>query len=213
MGPAKTKVWNSPFSPQGSTPGGRSRKKEASSSRPAKDLSSFFGSMQTVMARKPSSTNRRGQFTRVYFPDREKRGHVCAHKFLFTIDAQVFQENVAETEVMNSLFAKTKNRFGHARLVDRIRTLRRNADFFDRQANGFGLPVKEFVANAVHADALVALGYGGQEGDHFIVRITKKDVQGHCTVFPATPREHQWNSHGSVAAREGISQAHGVGLA
>lgn len=103
-----------------------------------------------------------GQFTRVYFPDGEKRGHVCKHKFLFTIDAQVFQENIAEADVKNSLFAKTQNRFGHACLVDRIGTLLRNADFFDRQANGFGLPVKEFVADTVHADALVALGHGGQ---------------------------------------------------
>ena len=27
IGPAKAKVWNSPFSPQGSTPGGKSSKK------------------------------------------------------------------------------------------------------------------------------------------------------------------------------------------
>src|SRR5229473_2591994 len=45
IGPSKTKVWNSPFSPQGSTPEGKSRKKEASSSRPAKLRSRTLGSM------------------------------------------------------------------------------------------------------------------------------------------------------------------------
>src|SRR5215471_5102896 len=52
MGPSKTKVWNSPFSPQGSALGGRSWKKEASSSRPAKLGARTFGSMQAATARK-----------------------------------------------------------------------------------------------------------------------------------------------------------------
>src|SRR5215469_9435489 len=58
MGPSKTKVWNSPYSPHGSTPAGKSSKKEASSWRPANDGSSFLGSMQTVTARKPSAMKR-----------------------------------------------------------------------------------------------------------------------------------------------------------
>src|SRR5947209_10334136 len=47
MGPSKTKVWNSPFSPQGSTAGGRSRKNAASSSRPAKLRSRTLGSTRS----------------------------------------------------------------------------------------------------------------------------------------------------------------------
>src|SRR5260370_5609195 len=58
IGPSKTKVWNSPFSPQGSTSIGNSRKKSASNSLPAKDLSSFLGSMQAVLARNPSARKR-----------------------------------------------------------------------------------------------------------------------------------------------------------
>src|SRR5260370_2132705 len=52
IGPSKTKVWNSPFSPQGSAWGGRSRKKESSSSRPAKLGSRTLVSMQAAIALK-----------------------------------------------------------------------------------------------------------------------------------------------------------------
>src|SRR5262249_3867382 len=59
IGPPKTKVWNSPFSPQGSTFSGRSAKNSGVSSRPEKLRSSFLGSMQTAMAWNPSAQNSR----------------------------------------------------------------------------------------------------------------------------------------------------------
>src|SRR5882757_11434933 len=59
MGPSKTKVWNSPFSPQGSTPGGRSAKKDSSSSRPAKVGSRTFESMQMATERNCAAWNSR----------------------------------------------------------------------------------------------------------------------------------------------------------
>ena len=40
-GPLNTKVWNSPFSPQGSTPLGSSRSNAASKSRPAAQAGAF----------------------------------------------------------------------------------------------------------------------------------------------------------------------------
>ena len=41
IGPANTKVWNSPFSPHGSTPGGRASSKSCDSSRPANSAGSI----------------------------------------------------------------------------------------------------------------------------------------------------------------------------
>src|SRR5439155_199756 len=55
-GPAYTKVWNSPFSPHGSTFGGRSRSKSASNSRPANPPRSCAASTHTSTARYPSRT-------------------------------------------------------------------------------------------------------------------------------------------------------------
>src|ERR1039458_7349849 len=55
MGPAYTKEWNSPCSPQGSTSSGRDESNALSNSRPTKDRSSFSVSMQVNFARVPDA--------------------------------------------------------------------------------------------------------------------------------------------------------------
>src|SRR5882762_4355468 len=108
MGPSKTKVWNSPFSPQGSAAGGRSRKKESSSSRPAKLGSRILLSMQAAMARNCCSWKRRinsrvsryQMGKRAVMPRRarfrEKSGHADAGEVFLAVGAEVFEEDVAE---------------------------------------------------------------------------------------------------------------------
>src|SRR3989475_10954823 len=56
-GPAYTNVWNSPFSPHGSTSGGRSCSRPASNSRPANPPASCEESTHTSTARYPIRTN------------------------------------------------------------------------------------------------------------------------------------------------------------
>src|SRR6187200_1917427 len=48
IGPAQAKVWNSPFSAQGSTPAGRSASRPRSKRRPAKVLGNLRGSTQVT---------------------------------------------------------------------------------------------------------------------------------------------------------------------
>jgi 4-amino-4-deoxy-L-arabinose transferase-like glycosyltransferase len=55
-GASQTKVWNSPRSPQGSTPCGRSARRSASNGRPAKLAGSTVGSTQVSTARTPASS-------------------------------------------------------------------------------------------------------------------------------------------------------------
>ena len=55
-GPSHAKLWNSPFSPQGSTPAGRSRSRASSKARPAKLAGSTLGSTQVRAARWPLAT-------------------------------------------------------------------------------------------------------------------------------------------------------------
>src|SRR5690349_19403342 len=55
MGPAVTKVWNSPRSPHGSTDAGGSASNCSSKSRPANDRSSWRGSTQVIVARSPTA--------------------------------------------------------------------------------------------------------------------------------------------------------------
>src|SRR4051794_15686362 len=59
IGPACTKVWNSPFSPQGSPPSGRSASSCASNERPTNDGSSCDGSPDTSTASNPESMKSR----------------------------------------------------------------------------------------------------------------------------------------------------------
>src|ERR1035441_4777956 len=54
IGPSKTKVWNSPFSPQGSTCGGSWLRKSSSMTRPTNDGSSFAGSTHTMAVLNPN---------------------------------------------------------------------------------------------------------------------------------------------------------------
>ena len=55
-GASQTKVWNSPRSPQGSTPSGSSARRSASKGRPAKAAGSTAGSTQVSTARTPASS-------------------------------------------------------------------------------------------------------------------------------------------------------------
>src|ERR1039458_4725798 len=54
-GPSKTKVWNSPRSPQGSTPAGRSASRLLSKNRPANHAKNREGSTQVTTAFTPES--------------------------------------------------------------------------------------------------------------------------------------------------------------
>ena len=53
MGPSVTQVWNSPFSPRGSTAGGRSARKARSKGRAAKVRSRWRPLTLVMMARRP----------------------------------------------------------------------------------------------------------------------------------------------------------------
>jgi len=48
-------------------------------------------------------------------------------------------------------------------LVDRVDTVRRDGDFVKRQVERVRLAVEKFAANAVHGDAVVAFGDGGEK--------------------------------------------------
>ena len=59
----------------------------------------------------------------------------------------------------------------------------------ERQAEGFRLPLKKFAADAVHGDAVVSFGDGGEKGDDFKLVLLEQGVQGHGAVFAAAPAE------------------------
>ena len=191
-------MWNSPFSPQGSTPGGKSAKKDASSSRPAKDgienarIDADGDRAETQPHKFPR------QFTRVALPDGKQRLHANLREIFLAVDAQVFKENIAERHAPHAPREVLRERFLHALFVGCVDALRRNQDRVKRQAERFGLPLEQRAAHAVHADAVVLFGNGReQRGDAAVARRPQR-VQRHRAVFPAAPAEEHVFRHASL---------------
>ena len=77
----------------------------------------------------------------------------------------------------------------HARFVDGVDALRGDANFVEREADGFGLALEEFAADAMHGDTVVAFGDGGEKGDDLEMLLLEQGVQRHGAVFAAAPAE------------------------
>ena len=95
IGPSQAKVWNSPFSPQGSTPAGRSPSRARSKARPAKDAGSTRGSTQVRRrAGRRRSSPRRAPAWAV--PTAGRAAEAGARHPLLAVAADVLEEQVAE---------------------------------------------------------------------------------------------------------------------
>src|SRR6267143_6591600 len=105
MGASKTKVWNSPFSPHGSALGGRSRKKDSSSSRPAKLGSRILLSMHAAMARTRCSWKWRIN-SRVSRFQMGKSAVMPMRARFFSVGAESLKKNVAEGDFTDALDAE-----------------------------------------------------------------------------------------------------------
>jgi hypothetical protein len=130
------------------------------------------------------------EFARITLPEGKEGGHADARKILFAIGAQVLEKDVAEGDFADALIVETAQGLFHARFIDGIPAPSGDAYFVQRQADGFGLELQEFAANAVHADAFIALGDGGQEGRRAELLLPEQRVKRHGAVFAAAPAEH-----------------------
>jgi hypothetical protein len=135
------------------------------------------------------------EFARVVFPDGKESGHADAGKILFAVGAEIFEEDVAESDFADALIEVDTQGFFHAGFVDGIDTLGRDADFVKGQINGLGLAVEKFAADTVHGNAVVAFGDGSEEGDDLNVGSLEKGVEGHGGVFAAGPAEEDGFGH------------------
>src|SRR5579883_890227 len=131
----------------------------------------------------------RTQFPRIALPNGEDRGHANAGKIALAIFAEVLEENVPESHFADALIIKASQRRFHARFVDRIHALRGNQNFMKGQADRFGLPTNQRSADAVHADAVVALGDRRKERGHAEFPPAAQNVQRHGAVLAAAPAE------------------------
>jgi hypothetical protein len=129
------------------------------------------------------------EFAGVAPPDGKKSGHADTREIFFAVGTQVLKENVAKSDPANALIAEDAQGMLHAGFVDGVYALRRNANFVQRQADGFGLLKEKLAADAVHADALEAFGHGGQQRRNTELLLLEEHVQRDGTVFAAAPAE------------------------
>src|SRR6516162_5824242 len=90
------------------------------------------------------------QFAGVALPDRKQSGHADAREVFLAIDAKVFEENVPKGDLANALIVKDAEGVLHARFVDGIDALRRDANFVQGQPDRVGLLKEEFATDTVH---------------------------------------------------------------
>src|SRR2546430_11947315 len=69
------------------------------------------------------------QFASVALPDGKEGGHADAREIFFAVGAEVFEENVAKGDFANALIVEDAQGVFHARFIDGVDALRRDADF------------------------------------------------------------------------------------
>ena len=129
------------------------------------------------------------QFAGVALPDGKKGGHADASKIFLAIGAEVFEKDIAESDLSNALVVEEAKCLFHASFIDGIDALRRNEDFMQRQVDRDCLTVEEFATDTVHGYAVIALGDGGKKGGDVELLLLEQRVQRHGAVFAAAPAE------------------------
>ena len=129
------------------------------------------------------------QLACIVFPEGKDCGHADTGEIFFAVSAEVFEEDVAESDLSNTFVTVGAEGLFHAGLIDGIDALRRNRDFVKRQAERGRLAMEKFAADTVHGDAVVALGDGSKKGGDVELLLLEQREQRHGAVFAAAPAE------------------------
>ena len=78
--------------------------------------------------------------TCILAPDWEDAGEACWRHLLFTVLADILQEEIPERHSLHAALLQLSNRFPHASLVYRIDALGRDPNLVHRQSKRRGLP-------------------------------------------------------------------------
>jgi hypothetical protein len=127
------------------------------------------------------------EFARVALPDWKDGVHGEAGEVAFAVLAQVFEEDVAKGYGADACGKLRAESVLHTGFVNGIDALRRDADFFEGQAESFGLLEQQCSADAMHADAVVVFGHGGEETDDADVGALAECIEGESAVFATAP--------------------------
>jgi hypothetical protein len=129
------------------------------------------------------------EFARIALPDGEESGHANASEVILAVGAEVFEKDIAKGDFADALIVKEAEGFFHAGLVDGVVALRRDENFVKRQTDGLGLLFEKFAADAVHGDAVISFGDGGEKSYNSEMFLLEEGVERHGAVFAAAPAE------------------------
>ena len=169
-GPSQAKVWNSPFSPQGSTPAGSSSSSARSKARPAKVGGSTRGSTQVSTAFWPESIISSASVPGGATPQREERPQTRRRHAVLAVAPHVLQEEVAEGHAADAPGAG--GRRAPAPIAASYASFGQGEGMLtveQRQADGLGLVSQQAQPHGVHRDPVGRLVDGGEQADHLHV--------------------------------------------
>ena len=95
--------------------------------------------------------------------------------------------------------SRGRQRLGHARFVDVVRTRERNGDDHRRKRRGAELRHQQLLAHAVHADAAKRFGDGRQRADDLVVAGAAHFVQCKRAVLAARPCDQCFRARHRIA--------------
>ncbi len=198
-GASHTKVWNSPFSPQGSAVGGSAARSSASNARPAKAGASCCGSTHVSTAAHARLDHLERERVGGLVPQREHGADRRGREHLLAVGADVGEEEVAEDHAGHAVGHRGVDGFGHEPLVLGVRARPRQLHHVHGQVESVGLGQQQLAPDGVHRDPIGVGVHRAQEADDVERGILAGAVQRERAVLAAAPAHPRALGH--VAAR------------
>ena len=209
-GPSQTNVWNSPRSPHGSTPRGRSARNsqiEAPAAKGRRELARVHARHDRLDA---DVDHLVGQCRRRPAPQREDRLQPGRGESALTVGPHVLEEEVPEDHLGDAVLARNGQSVAHEALVDLVRARKRQLDDVHGEAQAVRLLLEQSAAHGVHGHPVRCVVDGAQEAGDVDPELVSSDVEGKGAVLPAAPA-HPGRSGSGLAVHEPITRHRGSG--
>jgi hypothetical protein len=161
IGPAWTKVWNSPFLAAEVDVGGEVAQEVFVEGAAGEDGIEDVGVRADQDGAEAEMDELVGKLRGVASPDGEDRFQAERRHLLLPVGADVLQVEIPEGDVANPLFLDRAKGRREAFLVDLVRAVLGDEDLVERQSDRFRLALQQLAADAVDANAVVVLGDRG----------------------------------------------------
>lgn len=134
------------------------------------------------------------QGTSVASPERKETAHVVCGESLLAVGADILEKEVAEDDGLDVGQGWRVERLGHACLINVVDARRRDANLDERSTNRVGLLCEKLATDTVHADAIVGIGHGRDQGLG-LHPLAAEGQERQSRVLATAPRERGADGH------------------